>query len=70
MGAEKAGSPDFPGVHRLWSLLDMVILEARPLLNLVFSMTEMERYLSKMPGKIFPELASELQAMSNPIIEE
>jgi hypothetical protein len=48
----------------------MIILEARPLLNLVFGMVEMERYLAKTPGRFPSDLAGVLQEMSAPIVEE
>lgn len=48
----------------------MVILEARPLLNLILGMVEMERYLGRNPGRFPPNLGADLQAMSGPIVEE
>jgi hypothetical protein len=57
MSAEKAGSPVVWGARRLWSLTDMITLDARRFVNTVIGLIEMERYLSKNPVKISAQVA-------------
>jgi hypothetical protein len=65
MASEKAGSPDFQSVRRLWSLLDMITLDARRFVNTVIGLMEMERYLSRNPSTFSPQVAQTLQEMSS-----
>jgi hypothetical protein len=65
MSAEKAGSLDFASAHRLWSLWDMVTLDARRFVNTVLGLSEMERYLSKNPSTLSPQVVQTLHEMSS-----
>lgn len=65
MSALEAGGPVDNLVWqagRLRSLWDMVILEARPLLNTILGLAELERFVAKSRAAVAGDIASELQA--------
>jgi hypothetical protein len=50
--------------NRIWSLCDMIILEARPLLNLFLGLREFERYLGDGSAALAGQLDTMLQEMA------